>query len=138
MNKINNLNNPYLAQSNKIDAQKTQKPQTLEEVCIDSMQKLAKRAEYEVPQNGKFYNVYEEFEIPDSRLEGQFSVIFDALNPKDLRAVYLGVSSKYSDEMHSYCEFEGNKQEVIEYLKDTSNIEELLKDIKRLSCSIDD
>lgn len=101
---------------------------------------LCDRAQYEVPQNGKFIPLSLEFEIPGTLNKGKYCVEHDEINPKDLRRFSIGAYRKGSDEIHK--EYLGKiggmtKKELLEFLENEDNFELFRKTLKSVSDDVD-
>ena len=99
---------------------------------------LTKRAEREVPENGKFHRIFVAFEIPETQNETLFSIEPDAKDFKDIRRMSIAVHRKNSDRIISNYMFKGTKEEVLNYLKDEKNYAEFKQTVNSLSNSVDE
>ncbi len=99
---------------------------------------LTKRAEREVPENGKFRRIFVAFEIPETQNETLFSIEPDAKDFKDIRRMSIAVHRKNSDRIISNYMFKGTKEEVLNYLKDEKNYAEFKQTVNSLSNSVDE
>lgn len=90
-----------------------------------------------MPEMGKYEQKTVDYRIPDQKYEVTLSVRHD---PRDSNfwMMCLGVCSTYSDCMHSYYQFEGTYEDLLEYLKSEERVEEFVNDSIRLTYSIDD
>ena len=99
---------------------------------------LAKRAEREVPENGKFRRIFVAFDVPDTQNEALISIEQDETQPKDMRRLSVGVHRLGSDRVTSNYIVKGTKKEIIEYLKKSEFKEEFTDTVNSLSHSVDD
>ena len=99
---------------------------------------LAKRAEYEVPENGTFKKVEVLFDIPNTQNQAHYFVEYDPLNPKDSRTFSIGVSRVGSDRFTSVQLAKGTKKEILEFITDKNNSELFKAALSDVSNSTDD
>ncbi len=99
---------------------------------------LYQRAEREVPENGKFRKIFVAFDIPQTQNEALITIEHDAIDPKTNRRLSVGVHRQNSDRITSNYIFKGPKKEVLDYLKNNDNQNELYKIVTDLSKSVDD
>lgn len=102
-----------------------------------SLEYLHNRAEREVPENGQFRTVGAMFDVPSSDNEALISVAHDETDPKTQRLFRVGVRHQYSDKITSRILKNGTKQEILDYLKNPENLEEVKKNVLELSEFVD-
>jgi len=110
---------------------------SLEELTRDGLNQLYELVDKEMPPIGKHKEQYVTYPIPKTRHQVMLIAKSHAIEP-ELREFILGVCSIYSDCMHSYDEFTGTHEELKTYLLTQVNIDELVKDCRRLECSVED
>ena len=134
-NTNNNINFSQTQKDNKtVDTPKY----TLKDFCEGVPNMLIKKAEFEVPENGKFSKKSIAFDIPNTKNEAFFTISHDETNPKDLRTMSINVRRLYTDRLYSHILCTGTKQEVLDYLANPENYEEFENSTKTLSDSVDE
>ncbi len=136
-NNRNNYNIPFFGkkEDKPIMLDKTAKlnilvPKTKEVLCDI--------AEREVPENGQFRKVYVTFDVPETNNQAVLSIEHDAVEPKNQRRLSIGVHNKNSDRIISNFLKKGSKSEILEYLKDNGNMEQIIEAVNKLSNKTDD
>lgn len=99
---------------------------------------MAGRVENEVPENGKFAPLSVSWNLPGSLNRAMLAVEADALNPKDSRRLSVGVTRAGSDKVRQGYILKGTKKEILEFVKDPKNQEEIIKTARQLSDSTDE
>ena len=89
-------------------------------------------------KNGKFRKIFVAFDIPQTQNEALITIEHDAIDPKTNRRLSVGVHRQNSDRITSNYIFKGPKKEVLDYLKNNDNQNELYKIVTDLSKSVDD
>lgn len=95
-------------------------------------------AEREVPENGMFRRVLVAYDIPDSQTNEGFLDIAHHPKDKDKRVLSSNVHHKNSDRIFSNIIKIGTKKEIIDYLKNDKNHEELINSALELSQKADE
>lgn len=138
---VNNNYNQYNSSFSGIKKDKAPMPdknETTKLLVEKGMGILHKRAEREVPENGKFTRIFVAFDVPETQNEAMMAIEHDALNPKDLRRVSVGVHRLNSPRLESKYVFKGTKKEVLDFIKNKENLDKLFSSVNGLSDSVND
>ena len=113
------------------------------EIAMNKLVTNCKNALYDftdesVPENNDFQRIYVDFKIPDTQYRALMAVESDKSNPNTQRCLLVGVRHQNRDRLFSNYLLSGNKQEILQYLKDDSNKSDILDSIENLSNSADD
>lgn len=140
MNVNNNYNqyNSSALEIKKDKASMSNKDKTTKLLVEKGMGILHKRAEREVPENGKFTRIFVAFDIPETQNEAIMAIEHDATNPKDMRRISVGVHRLHSPRLESKYIFKGTKKEVLDFVKDKENLDKLFLSVNDLSNSVND
>ncbi len=136
-NNYNNFNAPSF-EANKDNFSMLDKEKKTDSLLEKGRSILYKRAEREVPENGKFRKIFVAFDIPETQNEALISIEHDAVSPEVNRRLSVGVHRQNSDRITSNYLFKGTKREVLDYINNKDNQAELHKTINNLSKSVDD
>ena len=144
MNAINNLcitgvkyNNTIFTGLKKENPKMQNKEEQTEFVIGVVLEAMAKRIEYEVPENGKFNKLSVSCNVPETSNKAMLAIECDALEPKNSRRLSVGVRRKTSDRVISNYILKGTKKEILDYVKNPDNREEIIKTVNNLSESVD-
>ena len=133
---INNYFNKFNTNFSKTD-KGSAKMYTYDEKMNILVQKtkevLADNAEKQVPENGLFRKVFVSFDVPDSDNTAMIGVEYDEDEPKTQRRLFVGVHHTNSDRLTRNYLLKGTKEEILAFLKDTSNQEDIIKTVNHLS-----
>ena len=99
---------------------------------------LAKKAEMEVPENGKFSRVLISFDVPGTQNVAYYYIEHDELDPKDTRRFTISTARKGSDRLTNANIFKGTKAQMLEYLNDSKNAQLFRDTLRDVSKSTDD
>ena len=99
---------------------------------------LAKKAEYEVPQNGQFGKCLVSFDIPGTQNTAYYLIEHDVLEPKDQRRFSIGAIRNGCDRLTSTQLIKGTKQEILEFLQDEQNAQLFKDTLIKMSDSTDE
>ena len=99
---------------------------------------LAKKAQFEVPENGKFSKVGIIFNIPNTQNLAHYNIEYDELEPTNTRRFSIGATRKGSDRLTSAYLIKGTKQEIIDFLKNEDNYTKFQETLKQVSKETDD
>ena len=141
MDRINNSSNNYntpFSGTNKDKPVMLDKEEKMKILTAKTKEVLSQAAEREVPENGRFSRVFVTFSVPESDNKAVFSIIHDDVDYKDKRQLSIGVHRQNSDRMFSNFIMKGTKKEIIEFLNDERNNEELKQIVEHLSVKADD
>ena len=94
---------------------------------------LADSAEKQVPENGLFRKVFVSFDVPDSDNTAILGIEYDEGEHKTQRRLFVGVHHNNSDRLTRNYLLKGNKEEILAFLKDPSNKEDIIKTVNHLS-----
>lgn len=133
--KYNNYNIPFSGIQK--DSSMPDKNEKLNIIVKKSMEVFADHADKTVPENGKFLRSNVFFEIPETQNEGLLFIEYDGENPKTQRRLSVGVHNKNSDRLISNYLFKGTKQEILEYLQNDKNKDEIIQSVNNLSDKTD-
>ncbi|MBQ4122731.1 hypothetical protein IJD44_03285 [bacterium] len=139
--RINNKFNNYKTSFNGIDKKETkmtEKNEDMKFLLNACKEGLHNAAELKVPENGQFGRVSVGFVIPDSNNKGLLYITHSEENPKTQRLLSVGVHHKNSDRVISNLLLDGNKQEILEYLKSEENTQSIVDIINGLSDKTDE
>ena len=143
MNGINNsfksffhshINNSVSSKGNTVNPDIDE---ALTSLTSTSLELLHKRSEREVPENGQFRVVGAMFHVPASDNQALISVGYDETDPKTQRLFRVGVRHQNSDKITSRILKNGTKKEILDYLKNPENLEEVKKNVLELSEFVD-
>ncbi len=141
MDRINNSSNNYntpFSGTNKDKPVMLDKEEKMKILTSKTKEVLSQAAEREVPENGRFSRVFVTFSVPESDNKAVFSIIHDDVDYKDKRQLSICVHRQNSDRMFSNFIMKGTKKEIIEFLNDERNNEELKQIVEHLSVKADD
>lgn len=99
---------------------------------------LAETSEMQVPENGLFRKVFVSFSVPDTHNKAILGIEYDENEPKTQRRLFVGVHHENRDAMVKNYILKGTKAEILEYLKDTSNQQDLINTVNMLSDKADE
>lgn len=136
-NNSNNYNKPFSG-TNKDKPVMLDKEEKMKILTSKTKEVLSQAAEREVPENGRFSRVFVTFSVPESDNKAVFSIIHDDVDYKDKRQLSICVHRQNSDRMFSNFIMKGTKKEIIEFLNDERNNEELKQIVEHLSVKADD
>ena len=136
-NNSNNYNKPFSG-TNKDKPVMLDKEEKMKILTAKTKEVLSQAAEREVPENGRFSRVFVTFSVPESDNKAVFSIIHDDVDYKDKRQLSICVHRQNSDRMFSNFIMKGTKKEIIEFLNDERNNEELKQIVEHLSVKADD
>ena len=94
-------------------------------------------AEKEVSEYGFFGKVYAEFPIPETINKGQLYITPDTKD-RTQRYLSIGVHHPNSDRMVSNFLLKGTKKEILDYIKDSKNYDEIINSAFNLSKEVDE
>lgn len=106
--------------------------------AVNAAEILSNKAEYDVPENGKFRTSEIIFEIPGTQNQGHYFIEFDVLEPKESRRFSIGASRKGSDRLTSIQLKKGTKKEILSFLRDENNSQQFKDALREVSRSCDD
>ena len=86
----------------------------------------------------KFRKLFIAFDVPDSRHEALISISHDEIEPKNLRRVAVEVHHSNSDKFYTQYLFKGTKKEVMDFISNSDNKQEMLEIVENLSKKIDE
>jgi len=126
---------------NKQMPQGEKKPLSLEE-RLDKLFAKCKEAfvselDRRLPQNGTFAQIGTALKIPGTNNVAILIISADSEDPKEKRNLQVGVKHQNSDRLISNYILNGTKQEIIDYLSNKKNDEEIKFLIKTLSKETD-
>ena len=107
-------------------------------IIKNGREKLHSMMDRMVPENGKFSEVAISFDIPQTNNEAIISIVHDAIEPKNLRCINIGVHHQNSDRMASVYLKTGTKNELKEYLNNEDCESKILSYVRELSQKTDD
>lgn len=90
-----------------------------------------------IPQNGMFSQIGTALKIPGTNNVAVLIISADMENPKEMRNLQVGVKHQNSDRLISNYVLNGTKQEIIDFLANNKNDEEIKFLIKTLSKETD-
>lgn len=99
---------------------------------------LAESAQMQVPENGLFRKVFVTFSVPDTNNKAVLGIEYDENEPKTQRRLFVGVHHENRDAMVKNYILKGTKSEILEYLKDNSNQQNLIDTVNMLSTKADE
>lgn len=99
---------------------------------------LAETSEMQVPENGLFRKVFVSFAVPDTNNEAIFGIEYDENEPKTQRRLFVGVHHENRDALIKNYILKGTKAQILEYLKDNSNQQDLINTVNTLSARADE
>ena len=99
---------------------------------------LAQKAEYDVPENGKFTKSELTFKIPGTQNEAHYFIVHDPIEPKDQRRFSIGVTRDGSDRLTAIQLKKGTKKEILEFLQDKNNADLFKNTLMEASNSTDE
>ena len=140
MDRINN-NNESLPKvsSNQGKSKVLSKEEKMNLLVPKSKEFFSDMVSREVPENGLFRNVFITLTLPESQNKALLSVEQSSKDPKTLRNLLLGVKHKDRDRLTSvYLKQNCSKAEILKYLNDKSNDDDIKKTIQELSDKTDD
>lgn len=131
MKKINcNVNNINF---NGIAKNKVLKMETFENSIEQALEKIGKRVQREIPQNGSFGAIVEKFNNPENNTFAKdFSIEVVASSSeklKDIRFVNVRTEHPHLDKACWGSIFSGTTQEVLDFFKEPKKYTELIKNI---------
>lgn len=141
MDKINSKFNSYNPSFSKTDKDKSvmlNKDEKMKILVPTTKEVLTDIAEKEVPENGQFRKVFVSFDIPNSTNEAKLIIEQDETEPKTQRRLSVGVHHQNSDRLISNYLLKGTKKEIIDFLKDDNNNQEIIDAVNILSSKTDD
>ena len=99
---------------------------------------LVETAEKQVPENGLFRKVFVSFAVPDTDNKALLGIEYDETEPKTQRRLFVGVHHNNSDRLTRNYLLKGTKTEILEYLKDDSNQQNIIDSVNTLSKKTDE
>lgn len=99
---------------------------------------LIKKAEKEVPENGRFAPVVVTYKLPDSNNKVRVKIEHDEKEYQTQRRLSVGVHHENSDRLSSEYLKKGTKQEIITYLSEENTTKEMADAMIKLSKKTDD
>ncbi len=139
MDKINNYTNQYNTPMAKDQSKVLNKSERMNILIPKSKEVFSQIVEKEVPENGNFRKVFITMSIPESQNQGLIAVEESSKDSKNLRNLLLGVRHKDRDRLASvYLLQNCPKAEIIKFLNDNSNIQDIIDTINKLSDETDD
>ena len=116
----------------------TRKEKNIGLFAVNGAKILAKKAQFEVPENGKFAKVGIIFNIPNTQNLAHYNIEYDELEPAKIRRFSIGATRKGSDRLTSKHLTKGSKQEIIDFLKNEENNSRIQEALKQVSQETDD
>lgn len=126
-NRINNFTNKTSTLSKKERLSKMTDEEKITMFSRNAAKLLAKKVEYEVPENGQFGKCILSFDIPGTQNVACYKVEHDILEPKDQRCFSICAYRNGNDRLTSQQLIKGTKKEILEFLQDENNFQ-LFKD----------
>lgn len=99
---------------------------------------LAKKAEYEVPENGQFSKCLISFDIPGTQNIAYYLIEHDVLEPKEQRRLSIGALRNGCDRLTSIQLKKGTKKEILDFLNDENNAQLFRDTLVNVSNSTDE
>ena len=137
-NTMNNFTNKASTISKEERLSKMTNEEKIYEFAPNAAKLLAKKAEYEVPENGQFGKCAISFNIPGTQNTAYYLVEHDILEPKDQRRFSIGAVRNGSDRMTSVQLIKGTKKEILEFLQDDKNAQLFRDTLVKVSNSTDE
>ena len=106
--------------------------------AVNGAKILAKKAQFEVPENGKFSKVGIIFNIPNTQNLAHYNIEYDELEPTNTRRFSIGATRKGSDRLTSVYLAKGSKQDIINFLSDEENCSKIQETLRQVSQETDD
>lgn len=141
MNKINNNSYNYNTSFKSINEDKSkmqEKESSMGNLVSKTREFLADRTEKEIPENGLFRKIFVAFDVPNTNNEAMLVLEMDGEEPRTQRRLSVGVHHKNADRLTSNYLLKGTKEEIISYLNDSSNQQDIINLVNDLSQKTDD
>lgn len=141
MDKINKNQNNYNTSFSGIRKDKPvmlDKAAKMNILVPKSKEVLSDIAQREVPENGQFKKVFVSFKVPETQNEALITIEHDSKEPKTQRILSVGVHHQNSDRLVSNFLLKGTKKEILDYLKDDKNNQDIINYINHLSGKVDE
>ena len=106
--------------------------------AVNGAKILAKKAQFEVPENGKFAKVGIIFNIPNTQNLAHYNIEYDELEPTNIRRFSIGATRKGSDRLTNAYLIKGTKQESVDFLKNEENNHKIQETLNQVSQETDD
>lgn len=114
------------------------KDEKMQKLISKGVEFLCNIAEREVPQNGKFARVYITLDIPDTNNQAIVHIAHDENQPDKQRRAVVSVHHKNADRLISQELFKGTKSEILDFLNNPLNNQEIIDEINTLSDATDE